>query len=373
MSSALFFFLRLILNASAFQHLSLTRHAASSSEVLQVSGIKKGRLLQSFHRRNSLSTNSFKYRTTISSSLESSRGVWVTKDELERLADRLSISKESLETESVHGNYYPVDMNALINTEETRHFRLHFKTDPTLEESVQVMNPLSATIADETVLGSNLIVAEQALQTTLRWCDAFVANLNLCPWAKHSLLSQNAIRIKLVHQSGGTSEFIRVLDDSIQELIDLTQEGGPVDSNLAITFVVAIPDCRIQRRGNGARANIEWLEEEWDWEFEQFHELALDLDDEVQEEVIIAPFHPKWVFYSPHEEDDNFVNPLNFEKMTPFPTISVVNIDSITKAGEESTNKIAVHNERLLQHMGFQQLRQIYDESVWNYGSKSSS
>ena len=83
--------------------------------------------------------------------------------------------------------------------------------------------------------------------------------------------------------------------------------------------------------------------------------------------MIIAPFHPKWVFYSPDEADD--VNPLNFEKMTPFPTISIVNINSILKAGEASTDKIAVHNEGVLSEMGFHKLRQKYDESVWNNGN----
>jgi hypothetical protein len=297
--------------------------------------------------------------------LESQSGIWVTQDELERLADKLSLSKEHLETESINANYHPIDKNAQIDITNTQYFRLHFKSDPNVEESIKQMNPSSGTIGDE--VNSSLMVAEQALQTTLRWCDAFVASLNLCPWAKHSLASKNAIRIKLVHQSGGTSEFVRVLEDGIQELIDLTQEGGRVDSDLAITFVVAVPDYRIQEGENGTCTNIEWLEEEWDWEFEQFNQLALDLEDEVEEEVIIAPFHPKWVFYSPDEADD--VNPLNFEKMTPFPTISIVNINSILKAGEASTDKIAVHNEGVLSEMGFHKLRQKYDESVWNNGN----
>lgn len=89
-------------------------------------------------------------------------------------------------------------------------------------------------------------------------------------------------------------------------------------------------------------------------------------------EVTIAPFHPDWTFAPPsyvdydHDKDfDELLrDPLDYEKRTPYPTISIVMAKGINLAGEEATAKIGMHNEEVLNELGYEKVRKIYDERV---------
>jgi len=153
-------------------------------------------------------------------------------------------------------------------------------------------------------------MAQHVATTTISWCTDFVAasDLNLCPWAKKSLLSThaditagnnqhaalipNAIRIKVVPQSEGLEEMEEVIRSSALELVRLT--GGTstgkheigqrvVDPNLAITFVVAAPSMTRNHgfeKSSSKSASYETLElvptarrgsHEADFEFNSFN------------------------------------------------------------------------------------------------------
>jgi len=234
--------------------------------------------------------------------------------------------------------------------------------------------------------------ADYAAEATLRWCNDFVAALGLCPWAKLSLATKNAIRIKVVPQIMGIDAFERVIRSSATELLRITGHeeyrcndtdtvlGDDdailyVDPNIAITFVVALPvDCE----------NNDNLPE---FEFNSFHDFAVDLEDRWFDEadafadacnegicndddewltpigdlVTLAPFHPRWEFGGGGGGGSDSVA---WEKRTPFPLVSVVRSDAIEAAGEESTSRISAHNEDVLQGMGSHALHALFEEKV---------
>lgn len=211
--------------------------------------------------------------------------------------------------------------------------------------------------------GCNQNVLE-ATDTTFRWCDHFVQHLNLCPWAKLSLQSNNAVRIKIVDQGAGLRMMEKVVRDSAKELIDIT-DRGEVDANVGITFVLAIP-----KNGENLSQDVPW-----DFEFEQFYDFAVDLEDRlfdeaevddtadtmIGDEITLAPFHPDWFFAS---EDSASKNPLDYEKKSPYPTISLVRTSVIMQAGEDATGRIGIHNEQTLTEVGSDRLEDLYQRKV---------
>jgi len=55
---------------------------------------------------------------------------------------------------------------------------------------------------------------------------------------------------------------------------------------------------------------------------------------------------------------------LNYEKMSPFPTVSLVRTSVIVEAGEEATIRIGQHNKEKLTEYGSQRLGALYRENV---------
>jgi len=206
---------------------------------------------------------------------------------------------------------------------------------------------------------------EKAAECTYRWCSNFVQHLNLCPWAKQSLSSDNAIRIKVVDQKPiGFKQLVKVVRDSSIELKCLV-DNGLVDPYIGISFVVFLPDC-------GTSGN-----DEETFQFLPFYEMFNELEeyflDELSdndgnyigEAITVAPFHPRWSFASSNlDKDNDFEDPINYEKRTPYPTISIVMSKGIDLAGEEVTARIGVHNEEVLNEVGVSALRELYHNTV---------
>ena len=274
-------------------------------------------------------------------------------------------------------------------------FRLRSETDADAAADILVEAGQTATSTSDSVAdGPFLRNADYATEATLRWCNDFVAELNLCPWAKLSLAEQNAIRVKIIDQSLGIDSFEQIVRDSGEELLRLTghdeyssnsgetEEGNGVqtiDPNIAITFIVALPplDC-IDQEGLHLP----------DFGFASFHDFVFDLEDRLFAEadafaeaaeqqnnqdgtitdsaqaapigdwITVAPFHPAWSF----EGEAN--SPVAWEKRTPFPTVSIVRSDAIEAAGEEATARIAQHNEEILNDVGSHALRDLFRRAV---------
>eukprot|EP00566_Odontella_aurita_P018812 CAMPEP_0113555950 /NCGR_PEP_ID=MMETSP0015_2-20120614/16995_1 /TAXON_ID=2838 /ORGANISM="Odontella" /LENGTH=311 /DNA_ID=CAMNT_0000457271 /DNA_START=229 /DNA_END=1164 /DNA_ORIENTATION=+ /assembly_acc=CAM_ASM_000160 len=226
-----------------------------------------------------------------------------------------------------------------------------------------------------------MAAAEEVAEMTIRWSNDFVRRLNLCPWAKTSLTTDNAIRVKIVPEKLGLGVFHDVVRLSAWELLRATgdletnendnskQDGSGisrVDPNAAITFVVASPS------NPGEYDPFHQTHEAY--EFKSFLGFVEDMEDGFFDEadnsedggpyigdyVTIAPFHPLWHFASAEEDD----NSIDWEKRTPFPTVSLVCTSAIMAAGEESTRRIGEHNEDLLASMTPHQLGRFFRERV---------
>lgn len=267
------------------------------------------------------------------------------------------------------------------------YFRLRSETDADADAAADILVEAEQAItgtSDSVDDGPFLRNADYATEATLRWCNDFVAELNLCPWAKLSLAEQNAIRVKIIDQSLGIDSFEQIVRDSGEELLRLTghdeySSNSSIDPNIAITFIVALPplDC-IDQEGLHLP----------DFGFASFHDFVFDLEDRLFEEadafaeaaeqqnnqdgtitdsaqaapigdwITVAPFHPAWSF----EGEAN--SPVAWEKRTPFPTVSIVRSDAIEAAGEEATARIAQHNEEILNDVGSHALRDLFRRAV---------
>ena len=66
----------------------------------------------------------------------------------------------------------------------------------------------------------------------------------------------------------------------------------------------------------------------------------------------MAPFHPQWSFASDDDgsssEDGLPWSNVEFEKRSPYPTVTLVAARVVEAAGEEVTSKIGEHNEQVL-------------------------
>lgn len=243
--------------------------------------------------------------------------------------------------------------------------------------------------------------AQHITDTMTRWSTKFVQELNLCPWAKLSLQSKNGIRVKIFHQSLGQRGMERILRESAYELVRVTTEeeewglleDAVVDVNAGITFVVAIRE----EDGDGREG-----EDDYEFQFESFYEFCTDLEDRlfdeadeaheareldddgdedveegvadilIGDEITIAPFHPDWYFATTGDEYEVDTtaavggggNPLDYEKKSPYPTISLVRTSGIVQAGEEATSRIGIHNEEILKDFGGKRLKKLYNDNV---------
>lgn len=154
---------------------------------------------------------------------------------------------------------------------------------------------------------------------TRNWCEKFVVPLNLCPWAAASVRN-NAIEILVTDQPSDFAAMIEQAADAFHQQLDR------VDPNTAITLCVL-------DNNNGS--------------FEEFYDWYLDLEDSWLDQadgneqhtanfVTLAPFHPEWEYV-----DKNVVQ---FEKRSPYPTVSIVSTAVIDKAGPSVTQQIGDTN-----------------------------
>ena len=389
------------------------------------------------------------------------RSPWLSLEQLQTLSDKTNVPLQTIRdwhvdvttfacpeytnTNNANRECCPVELQPMW-------FRIRQSSPPEVYSTALHLEANHENQDARNTKAQNIRDAEQISSTTLRWCQDFVASLDLCPWAKLSLAShETAIRIKVMRQEEGLDEMENVVRQSAAELVRVT--GGAsseeeekedadgsllvVDPNVAITFVVAAP-----RFSHDDYETLELLSSdvdshEADFEFEPFYEFAVDLEERLLEEVemeeemeqqqstrritqsdnweedltsmlgdeiTIAPFHNHW-FFAPLSNDEvsgidgegdgattssNFEkeyfdnnnepntsntieNPLNYEKRSPYPTISLVRTSAIMKAGVEATERIGSNNEKTLMGLGSHLLGQLFREKVLTGTTSTSS
>ncbi len=288
--------------------------------------------------------------------------LWFRAEQIKILSSIMKISVDDLISNHIDVSYESQNQDDMQSSSIFR-IRPNSKFHEILTSNSSKIEPISSF--------NDISNIEKASTLTYRWCSNFVKYLNLCPWAKQSLSSKNAIRIKVVNQSNGLEMVESAVVGSALELKDYS-DRGLVDPLIAITFVVFLPNS-----GNSG-------EDEKDFDFLSFYEFFNELEekflnelvdingDYIGDEVTVAPFHPNWSFAPSIENlDENgqiIDDPINYEKRTPFPTISIVMSKGIDLAGEAITAKIGLHNEKVLNEIGSTSLQNLYNEKVLNDG-----
>lgn len=175
---------------------------------------------------------------------------------------------------------------------------------------------------------------------TWRWCRDFIAEYNLCPWARASVESPGAVHLYLTNS-------VRLQEDGRKLLSFLATDfmnNTSLDRTIAIYFVVFLDEDNVK-------------------DFSRFYEWFVELEEsgwDMQEDVTLAPFHPNWCYMQ--EESGS----LEMEKQSPYPTISLVATTTIDQAGDHATRTISEHNEKVLNSKSLATWRKIYDVAVWN-------
>jgi len=287
---------------------------------------------------------------------------WVTNEGLDRISQETNIQKKDIVSLSADVIYYDTSIEPSL-----------YRINPHRDDDMK----LAQNEYDNNLLASSQYAAadywqkvEEVVSLTYKWCSNFVQPLNLCPWAKLSLQSKNSIKIHILRQSLGLKNMENIVRKSALELMELI-DGGKVDENSGITFVVAMHDDDDD--------DAEVVAQDLDFDFETFYNFCTDFEDRlldedevdiasisIGDEIIIAPFHPEWR-WSLEGQDDA----LNFEKKSPFPTISIVRSRVVFDAGEETTRRIGMHNEKILSEMGSKSLEEFYETNV--FGCKNSN
>ena len=182
---------------------------------------------------------------------------------------------------------------------------------------------------------SNTATLPLEAQQTWAWCRNFVVPLQLCPWARASVETPTALQIFLVDPNYPPSLYANIVKD-VGQNFQLFLAKNPTIESAAIFFVIFPVN-----------------------EFGSFYDWFLDLEEtwDLMDSVIVAPFHPDWAF-------DGELDNLQYEKRSPFPTVSLVSTNVVDAAGEVATKRIGEHNEQLLLSKSVKELQSLWDQCL---------
>ena len=244
--------------------------------------------------------------------------------------------------------------------------------------------------------------ARRAAEETWNWCAKFVVPNNLCPWATASVRnSESSIQIFLVRGRGSIKTFERavfLVSQLFQLQLSPRNGANALDPNKAIAFVIQCPP-------SGSSKSLEKDKDSLDigslWDFHSFYEwyqtaendmlndfgpllvatlansagsdpseneFALDEESEtfLADVVTWAPFHPKWSYAGDDDLDaQRNEDPLDLEKQSPHPTVSIVSTRVIEEAGPCATERIAFDNQRTLSNKTMREWRDLYNEALF--------
>jgi len=198
---------------------------------------------------------------------------------------------------------------------------------------------------------------------TWNWAKHFVLKLGLCPWAKASLDTPNSMQVFVVPKEQDipytTGTYANDICQTVADKCLQYCQDYPEKESSIIFFVVfqeedEDADCveDISRVAGFHDAYDQWES------FIDFHEWFTDLEDDWDmDDIIVAPFHPNWQFGGDGQ------NTLDFEKKSPYPTVTFVSAKVVEQAGEAATAQIAQKNEETLQGKTLEYLEEKWDDS----------
>ena len=280
--------------------------------------------------------------------------------------------------------------------------------DDATSRDIQLMAGDSSAEASDTCKNHPPKEALEAIEATHRWASNFVRPLHLCPWAGSSLDTCGAIRywMLLVNsdllESTLFSRMESVIRAAGKQLEQVTSEENAscssklkkVDASAAISFVILVPMDGNNDPVSPHQPSLNMLPS-----FESFHDFFLDLEDRFLDEcdeywdqiddseegetdvsdipdgckLTVAAFHPDWKFNNLADDSSGDVSAIDYEKRTPYPTISLVMssaIDALMDEGADEnsssavTNRIAASNEKTLREIGVEKLKEMFQKNV---------
>ena len=305
----------------------------------------------------------------------------------------------------------------------------------------QSANELHSLLTQQDGMLSTSVPTEaiEAIEVTHRWSN-FVRQLALCPWAGQSLDALGAIRywVLLVHDDEDTpkirnsqynknaaifermEDVIREAGEHLKQITSRTSRDDNgidrvVDPSVAISFVILVDTTT--PTSSEPTSPSQHVTSQLLPDFSSFYQFSLDLEDRLLDEcdeywdeiddqqsdvkdvplgceITTAAFHPHWQFGKDNEKDDNTVQPIDYEKRAPYPTISCVMtsaIDSLMKESTKSdssvreehtdgfvlsapvTERIATLNEKTLNGVGIQRLKEMFITEVLQCPMKKKS
>ena len=241
-----------------------------------------------------------------------------------------------------------------------------------------------------------------AIRRTMNWCKDFVVKLDLCPWAKSSIQTKDAIQFfvvvdrsevqansSLTHNQDVHNKRIRIVHDVARQFQNdilhtssicnehdeyehehehdhnhdnQTNQSGDIKTleRAAIYFIIFLSNSN-NNKIQGSKNNYNGDDEnDNSVSFLEFFEWFTDIEDNwvydgLLDDVTIAPFHPDWQFATDGDDDDN--DALNYEKRSPYPIVSFVSTNVVEKAGAIVTESIGENNREILLSIERQQQR----------------
>ena len=176
--------------------------------------------------------------------------------------------------------------------------------------------------------------AHEIAKDVRHWLEAFVIELNLCPFAKRELTNE---RVKFVVSEASTEE--QLLVDLQQELSHLQEDSETETTLLIHPYVLQAFD-----------------------DYNQFLDLvdALLIDAALLGDYQIASFHPNYRFAETEEDDAE-----NYSNRSPYPILHLLRESSLEReiARHQDTSQIPQRNIQLLREMGTARLQKLLQQT----------
>ena len=208
------------------------------------------------------------------------------------------------------------------------------------------------------------ILLKKAALETWNWCSKFVVQYQLCPWAKASVSTPNALQIYLI-QDIDIYNSLDILVNVTERFESFIDECNPSLESSAIFFCVFVSSSSSsfdseKQQPNDDDATIDFV----DFCNEFFDRIEPSLLDHTNDRIIAAPFHPNWTYNSNDDDGDDDSHVLDFEKQSPYPTISLVSADIVDRAGTETTEAIGIQNEEILTGKSYKEWEHLWSKAL---------
>ena len=181
---------------------------------------------------------------------------------------------------------------------------------------------------------------KETINTTKKWIEAFVINLNLCPFAAHPFKTGKIRYVVFEGKESDLEKFHALCDDEIRFL-----EDNPVTE--VETTLIITPNAFLDF--DDYLDEVDFLELGLEEVFIDADEIPLQL----------ASFHPDYMF-----EDTEYNDVENFTNRSPYPMFHFLRTHRVTIAIEAhpDIDSVPESNIKKMRELGFNTVKKMYDD-----------